>query len=295
MEPLITVNSIQELHDLFECGAPVHPLVSLIDYTAMRHDVIPYGSAYQSGLYTIACKRLSGNLRYGRSYYDFSAGSMMFIAPHQILAAEPDVKIEGGWELFFHPDLVSAMKMDSYSFFRYDTNEALHISEEERNILTDIANSIKREYTQRIDKHTQGLIVNNIELMLNNCNRFYDRQFITRAKVNNDIVQRFEQLLKEYFAQDTLIEQGLPDVKHFASSLHLSPNYLSDVLNKYTGKTTQEYIHLALTDKAKSLLWNTNKPISEIAYELGFEHPSHFNKIFKTRTGVTPSAYRLAQ
>jgi AraC-like DNA-binding protein len=143
-----------------------------------------------------------------------------------------------------------------------------------------------------MDKHTQGLIVSNIELLLNYCNRFYDRQFYTRAKVNSDVLQQFETLLNDYFAQSSLIESGLPGVKYFASKLNLSPNYLSDLLNKFTGKTTQEHIHLAMIDKAKSMLWGTNSSISEIAYGLGFEHPSHFTKIFKTKTGKSPSEFR---
>lgn len=182
--------------------------------------------------------------------------------------------------------------MDQYSFFSYDINEALHISEEENMIIKDCAENIKREYTQRIDKHSQKLIQSNIELLLNYCSRFYDRQFFTRENAGQDIVQRFERLLKGYFSDDLLIGSGLPDVKYFATQLNLSPNYLSDLLSRYTGKTTQEHIHLYLVDRAKSLLWGTEKSISEIAYELGFEYPSHFTKIFKSQTGKAPSEYR---
>jgi AraC-like DNA-binding protein len=206
--------------------------------------------------------------------------------------------MEEGWGLFFHPDLINgtsfAKKINEYSFFNYEANEALHISDDEKMILKDCVEKIEKEYSQNIDKHTQGLIVSNIELLLNYCDRFYDRQFLTRNKVNKDIVQRFEHLLNDYFAQDELINAGLPDVKFFASHLNLSPNYLSDLLNRFTGKTTQEHIHLKLVDTAKSLLWSTEKSISEIAYELGFEYPSHFTKVFKTKTGLTPQQYRSA-
>ena len=198
--------------------------------------------------------------------------------------------------LFFHPDLINgtslAKKINEYSFFNYEANEALHISDDEKIILKDCVEKIEKEYSQNIDKHTQGLIVSNLELLLNYCDRFYDRQFLTRGKVSKDIVQRFEHLLNDYFAQPAEINAGLPEVNFFASHLNLSPNYLSDLLNRFTGKTTQEHIHLKLVDTAKSLLWNTEKSISEIAYELGFRYPSHFTKVFKTKTGLTPKQYR---
>jgi len=220
----------------------------------------------------------------------------MFSAPGQVIGASPDVKVDEGWALFFHPDLLHGTslgkKMHEYSFFHYEVNEALHISEEEAKVIKDCVEMIAREYASAIDKHTQGVIVSNIELLLNYCNRFYDRQFYTRAKVNADVVQRFEALLKDYFSRGELIETGLPSVAHFASKLNLSANYLSDLLQKFTGKSTLEHIHLELVEKAKSLLWGTERSISEIAYELGFEHPSHFTKIFKAKTGKSPREYR---
>ncbi len=204
--------------------------------------------------------------------------------------------MEEGWALFFHPDLLHGTdlekKLHQYSFFHYEANEALHISEEEKALLWDCVKKIEREYSLNVDKHTVALIASNIELLLNYCTRFYDRQFITRTKTNADIVQKFESLLNDYFAKESLADNGLPDVKHFASRLHLSPNYLSDLLSRHTGKTTQEHIHLQLVEKAKSLLWSTNKSISEIAYDLGFEYPSHFTKIFKAKTGQAPKEFR---
>ncbi|WP_324673594.1 helix-turn-helix domain-containing protein [Hymenobacter sp. GOD-10R] len=292
----IDINSISELHHLYGLPKPKHPLVSLFDLTQLNRSSLEADGIYRLGFYSIYYKKFTGALKYGKAYYDFNEGPLMFTAPGQVITPSPDLQIEEGWGLVFHPDLLNrtelGRKITSYSFFHYDANEALHISEEEKLIIEGCVENIKREYSQNIDQHTQSLIQNNIELLLNYCDRFYNRQFLTRANVSNDLVQRFEKLLKAYFAQETLIEAGLPDVKFFAAALHLSPHYLSDLLKRYTGKTTQEHIHLHLTDKAKALLWSTEKSISEIAYDLGFEHPSHFTKIFKTKTGKSPTEYR---
>jgi AraC-like DNA-binding protein len=292
----IDLQSISDLHKLVKYAPPKHPLVSLIDHTDFYAKRPRVDAFYRFGFYTISCKKFEGVLKYGKGYYDFNEGSLMFTAPGQVIAPGPNVIVDEGWALFIHPDLIHGTdlgrKIHQYSFFNYETNEALHISEDEKLIIKDCVGKIEKEYSQNIDKHSQGLIVSNIELLLNYCNRFYDRQFYTRAKVNSDVVQQFETLLKDYFAQSTLIQTGLPGVKYFASKLNLSPHYLSDLLNKFTGKTTQEHIHLEMVDKAKTLLWGTNNSISEIAYGLGFEHPSHFTKIFKTKTGKSPSEYR---
>lgn len=295
-EEIITIQSISALHRHYQIGSPNHPLVSVVDLASIPHDVFEPGVSYRMGFYVMACKRFDGKMRYGRSIYDFEEGSMMFTAPFQVVSSGPDVKMEEGWALFFHPDLISGSElgrtMTQYSFFNYEANEALHVSEEENAVLRDCIGKIEKEYSQNIDKHTETLIVSNIELLLNYCTRFYDRQFITRSKTNAVIVSRFESLLRDYFAKDSLIEAGLPDVKYFAERLGLSPNYLSDLLSRLSGKTTQEHIHLQLVEKAKSLLWNTNKSISEIAYSLGFEYPSHFTRIFKSKTGKSPREFR---
>lgn len=293
----IEIKTISDLHNFYGVQKPRHPLITVIDLSDVKPDRNREDVFYRTDFYTISCKRFDGVLKYGKSHYDFDEGSLIFAAPHQVIGSSPGATLKEGWGLFFHPDLLNASelgkKINDYSFFHYDLKEALHISEEENKVLLDCLGKIKKEYSQNMDKHTQGLILDNIQLLLNYCNRFYDRQFLTRAKVNNDLVQRFELLLKDYFAQETLIEKGLPDVKYFASHLNLSPNYLSDLLNKYTGKTTQEYIHLYLVDKAKALLWGSEKSVSEIAYELGFVHPSHFTKLFTSKTGKSPSEYRL--
>jgi len=292
----IDIESVSGMHQLVQYTPPKHPLVSVIDHVDFYKKRPPTDAFYRFGFYSISCKKCTGTLKYGKGHYDFDEGSLMFTAPGQVISPGPDIKVEEGWALFIHPDLIHntdlGRKIHQYSFFNYEANEALHISEDEKLIIKDCVIKIEKEYSRNIDKHTQGLIVSNIELLLNYCNRFYDRQFYTRTKVNADVVQQFEKLLRDYFIQDNLIETGMPNVKYFASRLNLSPNYLADLLSKFTGKTTQEHIHLELIGKAKSLLWGTNNSISEIAYGLGFEHPSHFTKLFKTKTGKSPSGYR---
>ena len=296
MKAYIDLESISDLHELVQYTPPRHPLISVIDHKDFYAKRPKTEGLYRFGFYTISCKRFEGLLYYGKSHYDFKQGSLLFTAPGQVIGPGPDVKVEEGWALFIHPDLLHGTgldkKMHEYTFFHYEVNEALHISDEEAALIKDCVDKIAREYLNPIDKHTQSVLVSTIELLLNYCSRFYDRQFYTRAKVNSDVVQRFERLLKDYFRQESLIEAGLPSVGYFASQLHLSTSYLSDLLQKSTGKSTVEHIHLELVEKAKSLLWGTENSISEIAYELGFEHPSHFTKVFKAKTGKSPKEYR---
>ena len=297
MKNIIRIESISELHRRVGFSKPKHPLISVIDLKKID-SVISKNLEERSielGFYSISLKKITGKLKYGRGYYDFEEGSLVFMAPNQVITYSPDLQIEEGWALYFHPDLINTSSLgqniNSYTFFNYDLNEALHISEDEKLIINDCIAKIEKEYSQNIDQHTQGLIVSNLELLLNYCSRFYGRQFYTREKVSNDVVQKFEKLLIAYFSKDTLIDVGLPNVKYFAENLCLSPNYLSDLLNKYTGKSTQEHIHLQMVERAKLLL-GTEQTVSEIAFVLGFEYPSHFTKIFKTKTGISPSEYR---
>jgi len=297
MKPTYTdIKTISDVHKFYNYGTPKHPLISVIDLTQTSADRSAGNVLYRTGFYNIMYKRFVGSIKYGRAHYDFGEGALMFTAPDQVIASSADTKITEGWGLFFHPDLLSGTelgkKINDYSFFRYAANEALHISHDEKQTLLDCLKRIQQEYSQNIDKHTKGLIADNLQMLLNYCNRFYDRQFLTREKLNTDIVQKFESLLVKYFAEENIIEKGLPDVKYFASSLHLSPNYLSDLLNKFTGKTTQEHIHLHLIDKAKTMLWGTEKSISEIAYDLGFEDAGHFGKFFKRVTGQSVTEIR---
>lgn len=298
MKNVIHIDSISDLHQRIGFPKPKHPLISVIDLRKIDATVTHSleEKSFQPGLYAVSSKKITGKLKYGRGHYDFAEGTLVFTAPGQVITYTPDLQIEEGWALYFHPDLIHSsslgQKIKSYGFFQYDLNEALHVSEEEKGILNDCINKIEREYSQNIDQHTQSLLISNLELLLNYCNRFYGRQFYTREKVSSDAVQQFERLLIAYFEKDDLADLGLPDVKYFAANLNLSPNYLSDLLNRYTGKSTQEHVHLHLVDKAKSLLGSTEKSISEIAYGLGFEHPSHFNKLFKSKTGKTPGEFR---
>lgn len=297
-ESFINIHSIADLHQYYGLESPKHPMVSVIDLKKIERKNVDFARHfYHLGLYTVIYKKFYGSLKYGRSDYDFQEGALMFTAPDQVMQPSSDTEIDEGWFLAFHPDFIYGSelgkKIRNYTFFDYGSNEALHVSDEEKKTLTTIISSIEKEYSKNIDRHTQGLILKNIELLLNYCDRFYERQFFTRSKVSSDILQNFEQLLNHYFEDDNLIEKGIPEVKYFAEKLHLSSNYLSELLTKYSGKTTIEHIHLKLVDKAKNLLLGTSKSISEIAYELGFEHPSHFTKIFKTKTGESPRAFRL--
>lgn len=292
----VDIPSISALHDFFRCEKPVHPLISVVDLAKIDRSHRQPGDVYRLNLYAASCKIVKGNFGYGRTNYDFAEGSLMFTAPHQALSPDPDIKVIEGWGLYIHPDFLHAdargRKITELSFFGYDANEALHISDAEKMILEECIKNIQREIALNLDKHSYHLIISNLELFFAYCTRFYDRQFLTRTKPGNDIVQQFDRLLSDYFNQDSLIENGLPDVKYFAAQLNLSANYLSDLLNKYTGSTTQEHIYFKLIDKAKTLLWSTEKPVSEIAYELGFTHPSHFTKLFKNKTGFSPKHFR---
>lgn len=296
----VNIDTVAALHRYYNLASPRHPLITIIDLKAVKkRDMVFKDAFYRLGLYTVVFKKFIGELKYGRSIYDFQDGSLMFAAPNQVLSPSESTIIEDGWFLAFHPDLLYGSLLGknivSYSFFKYDLREALHISDKERNTLEESIQKIITEYSQNMDKHTQGLIVSNLELMLQYCDRFYNRQFLTRSKVNKDVVQQFEDLVQNYFESDDLVDKGLPEVKYFAEKLNLSPNYLSDLLNKYTGKTTIEHIHLGIVEKAKLLLWGSNQSISEIAYGLGFDHPSHFSKIFKMKTGKSPKNFRFEQ
>jgi len=293
----VDINSISELHEYMGFAPPVHPLITVIDFAKVdRSKRKPGVLHFRLALYASSCKVFKGQMMYGRSAYDFREGSLMFTAPYQPFAPDPENPANEGWGLFIHPDFLAAsergQKLNTLSFFGYDTNEGLHVSEQEKNTLENCLRNIEKEIALNIDQHSYNLVLSNLELFFAYCTRYYDRQFLTRMHVSNDAVNKFEQLLNAWFAKESLSEAGLPHVKYFAGQLHLSPNYLSDLLNKYTGKTTQEHIHLKLTEKAKSLLWGTGKTVSEIAYSLGFEHPSHFAKLFKSRTGMSPTEFR---
>ncbi len=287
--------SIKDYND-FNNHTTLHNLVSVIDFSKAKERK---RSKMYMGLYAIAIKDVKcGDLRYGNTYYDYEEGTMVFFAPGQILQNEPEGETyqPAGLCLVFHPDLIKgtplAKAFHEYSFFSYQANEGLHLSEKERVVILDCFDKIQTELQQNIDKHSRKLIVSNIELLLNYCTRFYDRQFVTREFVNNGIIERFEIALNEYFSSEKIKANGLPSVAFFAEALHLSPNYFGDLIKRETGKSAQEYLHLKLIDVAKEKIFDTSKSISEIAYDLGFQYPQYFTRLFKQKTGVTPMEFR---
>lgn len=276
-----------------------HPLVSVVDFSKVDEH-IEDGTKISADFYTIMFKNYCANkLRYGRQSLDFQDGSLICIAPKQVLTMDNEIEKKDnklGWGLFFHPDLLRGTslgnRMDDYTFFSYEISEALHLSDKEKETLFDCIKKIEIELQENIDSHSQNLIVTNIELLLNYCLRYYGRQFITRKNTNSNTVSQIEKLLKTYFKSDKLKQNGLPTVKYLAENVHLSSSYLSDLLKKETGMNTQDHIHYYLIEEAKNILLNTNFSVSEIAYSLGFEYPQYFSKLFKQKTGQTPIEYR---
>ena len=301
MGNIIRLESISQLNALFQQTAPKHPLISVVDFSKIEKHEKVEEIKLTCGFYSVMFKNHCANkLKYGKEYYDFQEGTLMCIAPNQIITIENDANSENadivGWGLFFHPDLIRGTslgnKIKEYTFFSYEINEALHLSDKEKQTLWDCVDKLENELSENIDLHSQTLITSNIELLLNYCARYYDRQFITRKKVNTNLLTKFETLLNSYFNSNDQKYKKLPSVKYFAEHLFLSPNYLSDLLKKETGKTAQEYLHYYLIEEAKNNLLNTNDPINEIAFNLGFEYPQYFSKLFKSKTGMTPIAYR---
>ena len=241
---------------------------------------------------------ITGSLGYGRNTYDFGEGTMVFSKPNQVLSSE-DKQITAdskGWMLLFHPDLIRrselAISISKYTFFDYEVHEALHLSEEEQQLLTDLVRKIEAEINLNIDKHSQKLIITNIELILDYCNRYYDRQFYVRTNLNQDHVADFDKMLVEYFESDMPTNRGIPSVKYCGEVLSMSPNYLSDLLRKETGKSAKDHISSFVVNRAKNKLLGSTASVSEIAYDLGFDYPQHFSKMFKKQTGMSPAKYR---
>lgn len=298
MKPIINIQSISDINNFVQHKTR-HPLVTVIDFSKMD-DQMEEGIRISCDFYSVMFKNYcANNMRYGRQSYDFQEGSLVCIAPKQVVTMDTEIiKKENmmGWGLFFHPDLLRGtslgMKMKDYTFFSYETSEALHLSDKEKEILYDCIQKIETELQENIDHHSQTLIVSNIELLLNYCQRYYGRQFITRKNSNRDIVAQVENVLKGYFFSDTLKMEGLPTVSDLADKVNLSPNYLSDLLKKETGMNTKDHIHHFLIEEAKNILLSSNKSVSEIAYELGFEYPQYFSKLFKQKTGNTPQEFR---
>lgn len=295
MDTIVRLDSVDNYNKLR--GVPtLHPLVSVIDLSTATP--MP-AKTFHFGLYAIYLKELKcGELKYGRSTYDFQEGTLVFIAPGQVLGVQPNVTTfePRGWALLFHPDLIKGTTLgktiSEYSFFSYDVNEALHLSDKEKQIVLDCFVKIQYEMDRLIDRHSKTLIASNIELFLNYCTRFYDRQFITRDTAHQGILERFEHLLKEYFLSENPATIGLPTVAWCANELNLSANYFGDLIKKETGSSAQELIQSKIIDLAKERIFDPNKSISEVAYELGFKYPQHFTRLFKQKAGMSPLEYR---
>lgn len=290
--------TLSDAHRAFGLPQPKHPLISLINGAPSWSDILQPSQPHVLGFYKISYKpRLSGKLKYGQGYYDFDEGGLLFAAPGQIMGGmENEDAICSEYTLLIHPDFFLsysiAKKISQYGFFSYATNETLHLSDEEKTTIMSIFRIMETELNSRIDDFSQDVAISQIELLLTYANRFYKRQFITRKVVNNDLLQRLEDLLGAYFSNEEALSKGIPTVQYLADQLHLSPSYLSDMLRALTGRNAQQHIHDKLIEKAKEKLSTTTLSVSEIAYELGFEHSQSFSKLFKTKTKLAPLEFR---
>ena len=300
MHKVVQFNTISE-YNTFNNNPTLHPLISVIDFSKANErswegekSVKIYYGFYCIFLKDIKC----GDLRYGCNYYDYQEGTLVFVAPGQVMEIETDGKVyqPKGYALVFHPDLLhgtSLLKNNAdYTFFSYKVNEALHLSERERQIVLDSFSKIEYELQLGVDKHSKKLIASNIELFLNYCDRFYDRQFITRENENRGILEKFETLLNTYFSSEKPTSIGFPSVAYCADELHLSANYFGDLIKKETGKSAQEYIQNKIITLAKNKILEDHLSVNEIAYELGFKYPQHFSRFFKQHVGANPNEYR---
>ena len=298
MDDVIKVDRVEVYDKLFGLET-LHPLVSVIDLS--KATVWPMRFTFNYGVYALYLKETKcGDIRYGRQIYDYSEGTVVGFAPGQVAVTEmPENTRPLAHGVLFHPDLIKGTSLGQgikqYSFFSYNSTEALHLSEDEREIFLDCLDKIRKELLRPIDKHSKRLISRNIELLLDYCMRFYERQFITRSEANKDILSKFETLLDNYFQSGKAQTEGLPSVKYFADKVCLSPNYFGDLLKKETGKSPQEYIQNKIVDLAKEMIAGTDKTFNQIAYELGFQYSQHFARLFKKNTGCTPGEYRKAQ
>ncbi|MEY4203837.1 MAG: hypothetical protein RL013_1540 [Bacteroidota bacterium] len=296
---MVVLKNISDLSALFQQEKPRHPLITVIDFTVTDEKQLA-GSSISAGFYSVMFKNYCSNrVKYGREYYDFQEGSLLCVAPGQVITLDNEfdhqVKKEG-WGVFFHPDLLRGSSLQQinrqYRFFSYATNEALHLSDKEKSNLRDCVARLRSEIAENTDNHSQTLIVSNLELLLNYCRRYYDRQFITRKSANSSLLAQFEGELDAWFRSGEKSGGGLPSVKLLAEKLHVSPNYLGDLLKKETGMNTQDHIHAYLIEEAKNLLVGTDLSVRAMAYTLGFEYPQYFSRLFKSKTGMTPSEFR---
>ncbi|WP_221392153.1 AraC family transcriptional regulator [Dyadobacter sp. NIV53] len=291
------IQSISELLRFLELPKSMHPLVALVDYKDIKADTQHLGKGYVLNFYKISFKKhFSGQIRYGQGYYDFEEGGLSFTAPNQVITAAEEEKDYSGYTLLFHPDFIRNYPLGKniikYGFFSYSVAEALYMSDKEKKLIFSVFDAIAVELETNIDHFSQDLLVTQIELLLNYSNRFYNRQFITRKVVHNDLIVKMESYLTEFFGAEKSLFDGPPTVQQVADHLKVSPRYLSDMLRSLTGQTTQQHIHNKLIDRAKNILSTSNLTIAEIAYQLGFEYPQSFNKLFKSKTKVSPLEYK---
>ena len=290
------INSIKELHSFLGLPSPLNPLLTIIDHSQTQNNKQHTHQKLLLDFYNISIKRsFKGKLKYGKNVYDFDDGTMSFMAPNQIISVDnKEERNIDGWSLLFHPDLIRQYPLGkaikNYGYFSYTVNEALHLSDEEDKTIEVIIQNIQREINSRLDNFSQDVIVSNLELLLSYCNRFYSRQFITRKMATNDLLSNFEGILDNIFSSNS--DFALPTVEKLATELNVSSSYLSDMLRSLTGQNTQQHIHEKLIEKAKGILATTNFTVSEIAYQLGFEYPQSFSKLFKSKTNLTPIEYR---
>jgi len=293
-----TFDSLSAIHQAFGLPKPQHPLITLVNGNNTDVEIRRPSGSHVLKFYKISYKlKLSGRLKYGQDYYDFDEGGLLFAAPNQVIGGNPEETRDcSQYTLLIHPDFLLtyplAKKIKQYGFFSYSANEALHLSDKEKETIISIFKIIEEELNSRIDDFSQDVIISQIELLLNYANRFYKRQFITRKAVSNDLLQKLEEVLDEYFNNETSLGNGIPTVHYLSDKLNISPSYLSDMLRSLTGQNAQQHIHNKLIEKAKEKLSATSLSVSEVAYELGFEHPQSFSKLFKTKTNLSPLEFR---
>lgn len=290
-------NSISELHRALGLPKPLHPLVSLVDYGTIKNDTEEIRKGMILNFYKVSYKKnFHGKVKYGQHYYDFDEGGLSFISPNQIISANANEADYGGFTLLFHPDFIRnyplGKNIRNFGFFAYSASEALYLSEKEKEIMIGIFKNIEHELSLSIDNFSQDIILSQIEQLLNYSNRFYNRQFITRKTSHSDLLTELERIMDDHFETNQGLVKGLPSVQEISEQLNVSQRYLSDMLRQLTGQNTQQHIHNRLIDKAKEILSTTDLSVGEIAYQLGFEHPQSFNKLFKNKTKVSPVEFR---
>ena len=289
-------HSITDLHRVLGLPKPLHPLISLVDNSCIAVDRNQLPPAFVFDFYKISYKKgLRGKIKYGQSYYDFEDGGLVFTAPNQLLALTDDAEYMG-YTLLLHPDFLRnyalARSIKNYGFFSYSANEALYLSEKEKKTVREVFDHIQDELNNNIDEFSHDVLISQLEVLLNYSNRYYKRQFITHKAVHHDVLTQLETLLDDYFNGEQGLTKGLPTVQYLAEQLHFSARYLSDMLRSLTGQNTQQHIHDRVIEKAKEYLTTDNLTVAEVAYQLGFEHPQSFNKIFKKKTNLTPLAFK---